>query len=72
MQRDTGLAQAVAAVLEALFHRDTDADELAPASLTMSHRPRMASPRAMKSSMMRTLSEALSHSLETSSVTFFL
>ena len=44
----------------------------APASLTMSHRPRMASPRAMKSSMMRTLSEALSHSLETSSVTFFL
>ena len=44
----------------------------APASFTMSHRPRMASPRAMKSSMMRTLSEALSHSLETSSVTFFL
>ena len=30
MQRDTGLAQAVAAVLEALFHRDTDADELGP------------------------------------------
>ena len=30
MQRDTGLAQAVAAVLEALFHRDADADELGP------------------------------------------
>ena len=30
MQRDTGLAQAVTAVLEALFHRDADADELGP------------------------------------------
>ena len=33
MQRDTGLTQAVTAVLEALFHRDADADELGPGLL---------------------------------------
>ena len=45
---------------------------VAPAALTMSHRPRMASPLAMKSSMIRILSSEEIHSLDTSSVTFFL
>ena len=45
---------------------------VAPAASTMSHRPRMASPLAMKSSMISTLSSALSQSLATSKVTFFL
>ena len=59
-------------MLEALFHRDTDADELGPGlphDVAQTAHGLTARHEVIDD---EDLSEALSHSLETSSVTFFL